>query len=258
MGLACSAAAQTAQPTSAPSAASSVSAPAPASGEGSTAPATTPAIKKTTTISKKSSATAQAKAGKSSASHGKASKAAAGASKTTAGSDSKGGSPFQALSFGSGHGPIDIHSETLALDYKAHKVVYQGNVRATQGTASLNCDNLEVLYNNDFKDLKQAVCTGNVRVAQGGRWATGQRADFNQTNHTVVMTGNPIVHDGPDQVTGTRILIYLDSDKSVVEQAHAVIFPRKGDENDNQKPNDQASNDQKPNDQKPNDQNLKR
>jgi len=153
------------------------------------------------------------------------------------------------MSFGSGHGPIDIHSETLDLDYKAHKVVYSGNVRATQGTSSLTCNTLEVLYNNDFKDLKQAICTGNVRVAQGGRYATGERADFNQTNHTVVMTGNPIVHDGPDQVTGTRILIYLDSDKSVVEQAHAVIFPRKGDDSDSQKPGDQTSNDQKSNEQ---------
>jgi len=149
-----------------------------------------------------------------------------------------GASPFQALSFSSERGPIDIHSDTLDLDYKAHTVFYRGHVYATQGTASLSSDTLQVLYNGDFKDLKQAIATGNVRVAQGGRWATGEKAELNQDNHTVVMTGNPVMHDGPDQVAGTRILIYLDSQKSVVEKAHAVLFPNKSENREDHKPND--------------------
>ena len=48
------------------------------------------------------------------------------------------------------------------------------------------------------------------------------------------MTGNPVIHDGPDQITGTKMLVYLDSQKSVVEgAARAVIFPHKDKTRDN-------------------------
>jgi len=142
------------------------------------------------------------------------------------------------IGLSSEHGPIDVHSDTLDLDYKAKVVLYRGHVHVTQGSSSLTSDNLQVQYNGDFHDIKEAIATGNVRMSQGGRWATSDRAKLNQVDRTVEMTGNPIIHDGPDRVAGTRILIYLDSQKSVVEQAHAVIFPKKGEERDDQNPND--------------------
>lgn len=142
------------------------------------------------------------------------------------------------LSFSTEHGPIDIRSDALDLDYKAHTVFYRGQVHATQGTSSLTSDTLQVLYNGDFKDLKQAIATGNVHVSQGGRWATSDRAELDQVNHTVIMTGNPVMHDGPDQVAGTRILIYLDTNKSVVEKAHAILYPNKSQGGEDHKPND--------------------
>ena len=49
------------------------------------------------------------------------------------------------------------------------------------------------------------------------------------------MTGNPVIHDGQDQITGTKVLVYLDSQKSVVEgPARAVIFPHQDKTRDNQ------------------------
>ena len=182
---------------------------------------------------------APAPGGSSGTELGKAATATRKAPKSAAAPDAKGGvSPFQSLGLSSEGGPIDVRSDTLDLDYKAHSVVYRGHVHATQGSASLSSDTLQVLYDGDFRELKQVVATGNVRVAQGGRWATGERADLNQVDHTVEMTGNPVIHDGPDQVAGTRILIYLDSQKSVVEKAHAVIFHRKPEDRDDQKPDD--------------------
>ena len=56
-------------------------------------------------------------------------------------------------------------------------------------------------------------------MTQGGRWATGQRAVLDEVKHTVEMTGQPVIHDGPDQVAGRRIIVYLDTEKSFVEGA---------------------------------------
>ncbi len=47
--------------------------------------------------------------------------------------------------------------------------------------------------------------TGNVRMSQGTRWATGDHAVLDKTRHTVEITGNPVVHDGKDQVAGRKL-----------------------------------------------------
>lgn len=142
--------------------------------------------------------------------------------------------PFAGLQLSGEKGPIDIKSDALDLDYKASQVLFHGHVKAKQGTALLDSDTLRVSYGENFKQVKQIIAQGNVKITQGGRWATGEQAVLNQIERTVVMTGNPVVHDGPDQIAGDKITIYLDSQKSVVEGARAVIFPRSSETRDNE------------------------
>ncbi len=154
--------------------------------------------------------------------------AAKGAS-SKKGDDAKGpgqGSPFGMLKFSSDNGPIQIKADSLDLDYKANFVEFKGGVRATQSGTMLTSKTLKVVYGQKFGDIKQVIAMGDVKMTQGGRWATGQRAVLDEVKHTVEMTGEPVIHDGPDSVAGRRIIIYLDSEKSFVEGASAVIFPR--------------------------------
>lgn len=143
-------------------------------------------------------------------------------------------SPLAGFGLSSSNGPIDIKSETLSLDYKGKTVLFNGNVRAVQTGSQLTSDTLKVLYGNDFKDVQQVIADGHVKITQGDRLATCDHAVLDQVARTVEMTGNPVIHEGPDQVTGNRILIHLDTQKSVVEGApRAVIFPRKQETRDN-------------------------
>ncbi len=135
-------------------------------------------------------------------------------------------SPFAGLNVGNSHEPINIRSDRLALDYHANTVMFQGHVRAIQAGGELTSDKLTVSYGSNFHDIKQMVADGNVRISQGTRWATGDHAVLDQDQHTVVLTGSPVVHDGNDQITGSRITAHLDTGQSVVEEARAVIFPR--------------------------------
>ena len=90
-----------------------------------------------------------------------------------------------------------------------------------------------VTYGKDFHDVKEMVATNNVRMSQGTRWATGDRAVLDQATHTVTLTGGPVVHDGEDQVAGTKITVHLDTGKSEVEGARAVFFPKEQKTRDN-------------------------
>jgi lipopolysaccharide export system protein LptA len=144
----------------------------------------------------------------------------------------------------SSKGPINIQSDTLSLDYKGKSVLFSGHVHAMQSGSQLSSDVLHVNYEQNFKDVKDLTADGNVRITQGARWATSDHAVMNQKSQTVVMTGNPVVHDGPDVITGDRITVHLDTGKSVVEHAHALIFPRQSQTPDNGVSGAAAANDQ--------------
>jgi len=135
-----------------------------------------------------------------------------------------------------GKGPVTVVSKTLEYDYKRNVVTYRGEVEATQGTVRLHSDELTVRLigapgggDEQKITLQQVVATGAVRIDQGTRWATGGRAVFDQERRTFILTENPVLHDGPNEVAGDRVVVYLDEDRSVVEggqgRVKAVLFP---------------------------------
>ena len=130
------------------------------------------------------------------------------------------------MQFGNSKAPIDIKSKSMSLDYTNHSVLWTGSVHATQADSTLTSDQLRVNYfDKDFKQMKDMVADGNVRLSQGTRWATGDHGVMDQTRRTVVLTGSPVAHDGNDQITGCKITVFLNTSQSVVDCAHAVLFP---------------------------------
>jgi len=125
----------------------------------------------------------------------------------------------------------------MSLDYKGKSILWSGHVKAIQDTGQLTSNTLDVNYvDSDMKVIKDMIADGNVRISQGTRFATGDHAVMNQAQQTVVLTGSPVVHDGGDQITGKRITVFLKTNRSVVEGAHAVIFPHQNKAGDNSNP----------------------
>lgn len=163
---------------------------------------------------------------------------------------SGGGTPGGLFQLGGGGSkePITVTADRLEYDYKSNVLVYRGSVEAVQGKATLHSDVLTVTFLRDeAKDgakpsvdpteggtskLQEIVAVGNVRIDQGTRWATGGRAVFDQVRRTVVMSENPMLHDGPNEVAGDRVVVFLDEDRSVVEggrkRVKAVFHPDSG------------------------------
>ncbi len=122
----------------------------------------------------------------------------------------------------------------MTLDQKQKTVVFGGHVRADRSDGELTCDTLQVLFTDEkMHDVSQMIAEGNVRISQATRYATSDHAVMDQVKHTVILTGTPVVHDGTDQIAGTRITVDLNSGQSVVEGARAVIFPRRSENADN-------------------------
>lgn len=171
---------------------------------------------------------------------------------------------FQSLSLGSGKGPVQIDSDTLELDYKGSLVTYRGHVQVTQGDVTLTSDTLSISYDpravkrsnpqaspapaktsgpggNDADRIKEIVAEGNVRIRQGTKLAEGRRAVFDQAKQTFTLSDGAVLHDGPNQVAGERVIVYLKEERSVVEsgsntRVKAVLYPGKEDATDKSSP----------------------
>jgi lipopolysaccharide export system protein LptA len=148
--------------------------------------------------------------------------------------DAKGpnASPFSALASPNA-GPLHIQSDSLSVDYKKNSAMWKGHVHAARADGQLTSDSLKVIYGKDFHELQNMIASGNVRISRGTQWSTSNQAVLDQAQQTVVLTGDPIVHDGNDQIAGSRITVYLKTGESVVEGAKAVIFPRQAKTRDN-------------------------
>ncbi len=135
-----------------------------------------------------------------------------------------------ALSLGSSREPISVSADSLVFDNRTRVLTYNGGVVATQGDMKLESNTLTVALDDKADSrLKEVVAVGDVHLSKGSRSATAGRAVFDQTSRTVVLSDNAVLHDGPNQVSGERVVVYLDEERSVVEggngRVKAVLFP---------------------------------
>ena len=137
------------------------------------------------------------------------------------------------MNFANQKGPTNIKSDSLNLDYQNKAILFIGHVHAVQAGGDLTSDTLKVQYGQDFNDIKMTYADGNVRMSQGTRWITSDHAVLDQPKHILTFRGNPVVHDGEDQITGSLITVDLVSGKSTVQNPRVIIFPREPKNPDN-------------------------
>jgi lipopolysaccharide export system protein LptA len=125
--------------------------------------------------------------------------------------------------------PIHITSDRMEVDRKKNTVVYTGQVVAIQGDLKMQSRKLTATYSPDMKKLTEIVAEGEVRISQGDRLATGSRAVFNGVAQTITLTGNPVVRQGNNEVSGNRIVFFIEEDRAIAEggsqRVRATIFP---------------------------------
>ncbi|RME40304.1 MAG: lipopolysaccharide transport periplasmic protein LptA, partial [Deltaproteobacteria bacterium] len=89
-------------------------------------------------------------------------------------------------------------------------------VVARQDTLTIHCGRLTVLY-GEGRQVRRIVAEQDVRILQGNRVATGERAVYDRSAGRIVLTGQPQVNQGDDFVSGEKITVDLDSRRSLVE-----------------------------------------
>ena len=129
--------------------------------------------------------------------------------------------------------PLRITSQQLEADHKNQVITFRGKVIARQGEMTVHADAAQVFYEKkeEGNEVREIVATGNVKIHQGDRVATGQKAVFVNAEQKIILTGEPRAWQGKDMVSGDRITVLLDEDKSLVEsgpdrRVEVILYPR--------------------------------
>ena len=118
----------------------------------------------------------------------------------------------------------------MEVDHIKNTITYKGRVIATQADMTVRSETLMAYYNPDMKQINQIVAEGKVNATQGQRVARGEKAVFDDKAKTVTLTGNPVMRQGNSQVSGSRVIYFVEQDRAVAEgdgkvRVQATIFP---------------------------------
>jgi outer membrane protein assembly factor BamD len=129
--------------------------------------------------------------------------------------------------------PVDITSDQVETYTKENRVIFKGSVIARQKDIVIYADSIEAIMVNEGKGIERVIASGNVKVQQGTRVASCQRAVFNNPEQKVLLTGDPKVWEGENMVSGEEIIFDIAQNRVEVKgglnrRGKAKVYPDKG------------------------------
>jgi lipopolysaccharide export system protein LptA len=128
-----------------------------------------------------------------------------------------GGTPAPALK-----NPVTISADKLQVLNKQRQAIYTGHVVAVRGTTRIRCGRMVATY-SQAQEITRIDCTGGAEVEDKDRWARGDLAVYQVATGVIEMTGDPQARQGPNTMSGDRVLFDLTRDTLEVEKPRATF-----------------------------------
>jgi len=106
--------------------------------------------------------------------------------------------------------PLDITSDRL--ESEENVATWIGAVQVVQGEAILTTERL-VIYRNDDGDLDRIEALGDVRYDTGNETISGAKAVYAEATRTLTMTGDVVVTQGKQVLSGGALVYWIDTGK---------------------------------------------
>lgn len=128
-----------------------------------------------------------------------------------------------ALASGAVKGDTVITSSRMEYDYSRSSIIFEENVIVQNPEYTMTCERLVVMLNST-NDVKWIKATRNVILVNGDRNAKCDEAIYTKADGKVVMTGREVlVQRAKDQMSGTKITIWLNDERVECEPARMVL-----------------------------------
>jgi lipopolysaccharide export system protein LptA len=123
-----------------------------------------------------------------------------------------------------GNETLSVDADHIEIQDKTQRALFQGSVRARQGTMTVTSDRAEVLYSASIVDaggsppeISQIRASGHVVVTRPDENATGSYAIYDLNKRTITMIGNVVLNRGANTVRGGRLVINLNNNAASLD-----------------------------------------
>lgn len=127
----------------------------------------------------------------------------------------------QALKGHNANAPVDFSADRIEVQDRADRVVASGNVRVTQGGLSLDAARLTIAYTGAIAGgnptIQRLDASGGVTVRSASETASGSFAIYDLNRRLITMIGGVTLNQGSNVVRGGRLVIDLNSGRSVID-----------------------------------------
>lgn len=117
-------------------------------------------------------------------------------------------------------GPIQIEARTLTVIRAKNEVIFEGDVVLKRGETTIHCDRLVAYYSEKERDVRKAICRGNVKVIHRDTTATCEQATFDNPKQIITLEGSPVIYQGEQIIRGRILKYYLKDDRISGKDVH--------------------------------------
>ncbi len=128
--------------------------------------------------------------------------------------------------------PVTVDADHMESFQKESLVIFTGNVIARQNGSVQYADRMEVYLDEAGSRVVRTVSMGNVRIiTRDCRTGTAKRSEYYDGEQRVELIGNARLWQADNVVTGEKITIFLNQERSVVqggkqERVKAIFYAR--------------------------------
>jgi lipopolysaccharide export system protein LptA len=117
-----------------------------------------------------------------------------------------------------------VTSDKMVAQKDSSMVEFMGNVKAIREDSIILADSIKIfIHTPETKkegqtDLKKIIASGNVEYTAGKRKAFADKAVYTTKDEILILTGKEAkLITGKSHVTGSKITLYRNEDKAIVE-----------------------------------------
>ena len=138
-------------------------------------------------------------------------------------------------------GPVMVGGDNWHADENAHTQVWDGRVEIIQNDSRLRADHVTITHaqggegeNKGWGEVVRIEAAGNVYYVTPENVVKGDTAVYTKAEDTMVISGDVILQQGKNVMTGTRLVAAVGAGTTTMDAApsssnkgrvHAIIYP---------------------------------
>jgi lipopolysaccharide export system protein LptA len=120
--------------------------------------------------------------------------------------------------------PVEVSADQLAVNQADGTAIFTGNVLVGQGEMRLSADRVKVEYTADGTGISKLFASGGVTLVNMADAAESQEAIYTIASGAVVMTGDVLLTQGGNALSGQKLVIDLKTGTGVMEGRVQTVF----------------------------------